>query len=123
MIVGSNAEDRFEEIKKKFEESNKYMLTVSYDDIKDLIYLVDILGKRNKIYLNSLYGFCASDYISKSRIKKKILELEEQQKENRKLLYYAVDRLNQSEIDKYCNRIEVNYSIREYLQEILKGER
>ena len=40
---------RFEEIKKQFKNSNKYMLTIGYNEIEDLIQMVDLLIKRNSI--------------------------------------------------------------------------
>ena len=96
------------------------MLTINYEDVKDLIYLVDVLEKRNKQCMNSLYGFQATEHISKARIRKMILELEEQQEENRILFHRAIDSLNNYKIDKYADRISVNMTVREYLQELLK---
>lgn len=40
---------RFEEIKNEFENSGKYMNTVGYNAIHDLIQMVDLLIKRNSI--------------------------------------------------------------------------
>lgn len=39
----------FEEIKEKYKKSNKYVLYVNYEDIGNLIQMVDILNKRLKI--------------------------------------------------------------------------
>lgn len=38
----------FEEIKRKYKKSNKYMLCVTYEDIGILIYMIDILDKQLK---------------------------------------------------------------------------
>lgn len=38
----------FEEIKKRYKKSNKYMLCVTYEDIRILIQMVDILDKQLK---------------------------------------------------------------------------
>lgn len=38
----------FEEIKQRYEKSNKYMLYVTYEDIGILIYMIDILDKQLK---------------------------------------------------------------------------
>ena len=46
---GTDGLKRFEEIKKKFKGSNKYMLTLGIEDINDLIQMVDLLIKRNSI--------------------------------------------------------------------------
>ena len=40
---------RFEEIKSEFENTGKYMNTVGYNAIGDLIQMVDLLIKRNSI--------------------------------------------------------------------------
>lgn len=39
----------FEEIKQRYEKSNKYMLCVTYEDIGILIHMIDILDKQYKI--------------------------------------------------------------------------
>lgn len=38
----------FEEIKQRYEKSNKYMLCVTYEDIGILIHMIDILDKQLK---------------------------------------------------------------------------
>ena len=38
----------FEEIKRKYEKSNKYMLCVTYEDIGNLIHMVEILDRQLK---------------------------------------------------------------------------
>lgn len=38
----------FEEIKQRYEKSNKYMLCVTYEDIGILIHMIDILDKELK---------------------------------------------------------------------------
>ena len=38
----------FEEIKRKYKKSNKYMLCVTYEDIGILIHMIDILDKQLK---------------------------------------------------------------------------
>lgn len=40
--------EQFEEIKEKYKRSNKYMLMLSYDDIGNLIQMVEMLDKTNK---------------------------------------------------------------------------
>ena len=47
MIAGTDAMKRFEEIKNEFENTGKYMNTVGYNAIGDLIQMVDLLIKRN----------------------------------------------------------------------------
>ena len=46
---GTDATKRFEEIKNEFENTGKYMNTVGYNAIGDLIQMVDLLIKRNSI--------------------------------------------------------------------------
>lgn len=38
----------FEEIKKRYKKSNKYMLCVSYEDIGILIHIIEVLDKQLK---------------------------------------------------------------------------
>lgn len=42
----------FEEIKKKYEKSNKYMLCVTYEDIGILIHIIEVLEEQLKKFLN-----------------------------------------------------------------------
>lgn len=49
MKIGTDAQKRFEEIKKQFEGSNKYMTTIGYTEIEDLIQMVDLLIQRKRI--------------------------------------------------------------------------
>ena len=45
---------RFEEIKNEFENTGKYMNTVGYNAIGDLIQMIDLLVKRNSIEMGDL---------------------------------------------------------------------
>ena len=36
-------EEKIEKLKEKFEGSNKYMLTLSYEDIKELFAIIEVL--------------------------------------------------------------------------------
>lgn len=74
----------FEEIKQRYEKSNKYMLCVTYEDIGILIHIIDILDKQlkyrkeeNNIKLTKEIEedrnkFKKRDYISKKKLNKKI---------------------------------------------------
>ena len=39
-------EEKIKELKEKFEGSNKYMLTLSYEDIKELFAIIEIFKRR-----------------------------------------------------------------------------
>ena len=52
---GTDAIKRFEEIKNKFEGSNKYILTLEIEDVKDLIQMVDLLIKAKQIKIEQFY--------------------------------------------------------------------
>ena len=69
---------RFEEIKNEFENTGKYMNTVGYNAIGDLIQMIDLLIKRNSIENENLIELCNSQ-------KRKIKELEEKELMNRKM--------------------------------------
>ena len=69
---------RFEEIKNEFENTGKYMNTVGYNAIGDLIQMIDLLIKRNSIENGNLKELCNSQ-------KRKIKELEEKELMNRKM--------------------------------------
>lgn len=43
-------EEKIKELKQKFEGSNKYMLTLSYEDIKELFAIIEVL-KNKKSYI------------------------------------------------------------------------
>lgn len=81
----------FEEIKKRYKKSNKYMLCVSYEDIGILIQIIETMNKRklqdmtfeyfNDNELQSIVGqylmdflkeIIKRDYISKKKLNKKI---------------------------------------------------
>lgn len=38
-------DEKIKELKEKFKASNKYMLTLSYEDIKELFTIIDFLRK------------------------------------------------------------------------------
>lgn len=97
----------FEEIKKRYKKSTKYMLCVSYEDIGILIQIIETMNKRklqdmtfeyfNDNELQSIVGqyltdflkeIIKRDYISKSKIKGKI-------EEYRRLLYSYEKDLNE----------------------------
>ena len=90
----------FEEIKRKYKKSNKYMLCVSYEDIGILIQIIETMNKRKledmtfeyfndyeiktivSQYLEDfLKEIIKKEYISKDKIKAKIEELEKDLKE------------------------------------------
>lgn len=49
MSAGTDAMKRFEQIKEQFKNSNRYCLTVGYTEIEDLIQMIELLNKRNRI--------------------------------------------------------------------------
>lgn len=63
-----------------------------------------------------------NNYISKDKIRKIIQELEKEQEENRKNLSIGIELLSNKIIDKFSDKIIINFRIREYLENILKGE-
>lgn len=42
-------EEKIKELKEKFEGSNKYMLTLSYEDIKELFAIIEVLKNKESI--------------------------------------------------------------------------
>jgi len=87
----------FEEIKKKYKKSNKYMLCVSYEDIGILIQIIETMNKRklqdmtfeyfNDNELQAIVGqyltdflkdIIKKDYISKKKLYKHIEMLEKE---------------------------------------------
>ena len=86
----------FEEIKRKYKKSNKYMLCVSYEDIGILIQIIETMNKRKledmtfeyfndyeiktivSQYLEDfLKEIIKKEYISKDKIKAKIEEVKD----------------------------------------------
>ena len=43
-------EERIKELKEKFKVSNKYMLTLSYEDIKELFTIIEVLKNKEPIF-------------------------------------------------------------------------
>ena len=87
----------FEEIKRKYKKSNKYMLDVSYEDIGILIQIIETMNKRkledmtfeyfNEYELKAIVGkyledflkeIIKKDYISKKKLYKHIEMLEKE---------------------------------------------
>lgn len=66
---------RFEEIKNEFENSGKYMNTVGYNAIHDLIQMVDLLIKRNSIENGNLKENSIEEDIT--RVKQRIEDVKE----------------------------------------------
>ena len=86
----------FEEIKRKYKKSNKYMLCVSYEDIGILIQIIETMNKRKledmtfeyfndyeiKTIISQYLGdflkeIIKKEYISKDKIKAKIEEVKD----------------------------------------------
>lgn len=42
-------EEKIKELKQKFKGSNKYMLTLTYDDIKELFAIIEVLKNKESI--------------------------------------------------------------------------
>ena len=126
------AEKEFERIKSKY----KPLIELCNDDveiIKDIHFLIntlDIMNKNakiNKTKFNSLYGNMVTNsdsifdkYNPKAKIKNLIKSLEKQQEENRKELDKGIKYLSDNMVEAAKNKISINMSIREYLQELLE---
>ena len=65
-------------------------------------------------------GFYDGKKKIENKIKEKIEELEKEQEQNRKELASGIDYLSNKTIDAASNKIVINMSIREYLQDLLK---
>ena len=44
-------EEEIKELKEKFKVSNKYMLTLSYEDIKELFAIIEVLKNKEPVFL------------------------------------------------------------------------
>jgi hypothetical protein len=47
-------EEKIKELKEKFEGSNKYMLTLSYEDIKELFAIIEVLKNNDQYKIEKL---------------------------------------------------------------------
>lgn len=128
-----DAEKEFERIKSKY----KPLIETWKEDcelLKDINFLINTLdtmnkrAKMNKSKFNSLYGKMFAEgytqikfekYIPETKIKNIIKELEQEQEQNRKELARGIDYLSNEMIESVSKKIEINMSIREYLQELL----
>jgi hypothetical protein len=64
-----------------------------------------------------------NDYISKDKIKERIKQLEKKQEQNSKELARGIDYLSKEMIEASSKKIEINLSIRKYLQKLLEGDK
>ena len=107
-----------EEAIKEIENYLNYEGSVSIQAIATLYTLYE-----NKKYdYLKLQAFYEKDYIKKDKILKIIKLLEKEQEENRKNLSLGIELLSKNIIDKFSNKIIINFEIRKYLENILKGE-
>ena len=82
--------------------------------------------KNNSIESQRLRDMCYKNdgnYISKDKIKEKIKQLEKEQEQNSKELARGIDYLSKEMIEASSKKIEINLSIRKYLQELLEGDK
>lgn len=45
-------EEKIKELKEKFEGSNKFILTLSYEDIKELFAIIEVLKNKEPLFIN-----------------------------------------------------------------------
>ena len=121
----------FEEIKRKYKKSNKYMLCVSYEDIGILIQIIETMNKRKledmtfeyfndyevktivSQYLEDfLKEIIKKEYISKDKIKAKIEEYDDKE--------MTVNLVNRSEGKTFQQA--VRDEVRKVLQSLLEKE-
>lgn len=126
----------FEEIKKKYKKSNKYMLCVSYEDIGILIQIIETMNKRklqdmtfeyfNDNELQAIVGqyltdflkeIIKKDYISKKKLYKHIKMLEKENCGLEKLRKTMFNRLYDKKFKKIIGGITMVEEIEETLQE------
>ena len=76
-------EERIKELKEKFKVSNKYMLTLSYEDIKELFAIIEELKKPKYVidFKTNEITKLTNDFVSKDKIKAKI-EIRKEEKKN-----------------------------------------
>ena len=75
-------EERIKELKEKFKVSNKYMLTLSYEDIKELFAIIEELKKPKYVidFKTNEITKLTNDFVSKDKIKAKIEIRKEEKK-------------------------------------------
>lgn len=110
-------EEKIKELKEKFEGSNKYMLTLSYEDIKELFAIIEVLKNKEPTFLiKDLYN-----------PKLKEIELQDVNgliEEGKKESKQEIEKYKQ-EIEKYKHKIEQTIRIleaRPYVAYTLYGE-
>ena len=45
-------EEKIKELKEKFEGSNKFILTLSYEDVKELFAIIEVLKNKEPLFIN-----------------------------------------------------------------------
>ena len=115
-------EEKIKELKEKFEGSNKYMITLSYEDIKELFAIIEVLKnteptflikdlnnpKLKEVTLQDVKGLIEQGREEvKDKIKAKIEELENQKRQ------WIEDRDNKHKDSELIYAIEVLQSLLE----------
>ena len=124
----------FEEIKKRYKKSNKYMLCVSYEDIGILIQMIETMNKRklqdmtfeyfNDNELQSIVGQYLTDFL-KEIIKRDYIS---KKKLNEKIEDFKIIRDTIIQNEKELNRPMMTYDLKrndyciKMLESLLKGE-
>lgn len=98
-------EEKIKELKEKFEGSNKFILTLSYEDIKELFAIIEVLKNKEPIFLiKDLYN----PKIKEIKLQDVKGLIEEGKKESKQEI-----EKNKQEIEKYKNKIEETIQILE----------
>ena len=111
-----NAREELNRIKNLYKESNRYMLTLSYEDIGILIRIIDALDKRakmDKVKYSSLYG----KFKGRNNFENVIKILEKEQEK--------INERNRNEeniylFEKNLNLVEEIYKAKEILKNLWK---
>lgn len=69
-------EEKIKELKEKFEGSNKFILTLSYEDIKELFAIIEVLKNKEHIFINKEMYNTKIKEIEKNKIEETIQILE-----------------------------------------------
>lgn len=94
-------EEKIKELKEKFEGSNKFILTLSYEDIKELFAIIEVLKNKEPIFIN------------KEMYNPKIKEIEK----NKNKIEETIQILEATHYEAYTRYCEILQKLKDFLKE------
>lgn len=116
-------EEKIKELKEKFEGSNKFILTLSYEDIKELFAIIEVLKNKEPIFLiKDLYNPKIKEVTLqdvKGLIEEGKKESKEEIEKNKNKIEETIQILEVTHYEAYTRYCEILQKLKDFLK---KGE-